>query len=144
MAPPKKGRVAVKRKQVRASKTHIDPVQALSGLLEQLLAFRNGAGSLKPCSVVFNADIQEEKVRLAVMLYSTDYSFLLAGSLSGENAELLELLKMVTDNTYSPTPTRRDGYLRRRGAKFEGTFSALYRLRSQKNITFLAAAIIHP
>lgn len=137
------GRRVPARKRVThaAHKTLVDPVAALGSLLERLMAFRNGAATLKPCSLVFNADIAADKVRLAVMLYSPDYSFVCAGHMTGENLELFEILRMATDNTYVPTAKRREAYTRRRQAKFEGTFSMLYRIRSQKNVTFLSAAI---
>lgn len=138
---PKSSRMARGTKFVcRPVKTVIDPIAALGNSLQRLQGFFNAATTLKPSPLVFNMDKHDDKVQLATLLYSHDYSFL-EGRMAQENPELCMLLAMLTDNTYTPTPARREIYEIHKRHLYEGLLSSLYRMRSQKCMTFLTAAL---
>ena len=88
---PKSSRMARGTKFVcRPVKTVIDPIAALGNSLQRLQGFFNAATTLKPSPLVFNMDKHDDKVQLATLLYSHDYSFL-EGRMAQENPELCML-----------------------------------------------------
>jgi hypothetical protein len=121
-------------------KTLVDPVHAIGSSLSRLQAFFSRSTTLVQTPAVFDLNQATERGRLIRVLYSGQYDSSLL-TLGPENPELSQLLHLVTNNTYIPTPARRELYCQHRARMFEGLFSQLFRMRSQKLTTLLAVLV---